>query len=124
MSKIEPRDHCSDGKAMSLSVLEFTIFGLHLFFLLVALVVIQSLNAGKTIREFQVQETEEAFVEKEWDQEESDGEESPFDPTSEPYTMTENPMLRHRTNTNPLREAPPLSTQELSTQELNMDDVD
>ncbi len=80
---------------MSLTVLEFTIFGLHLLFLLAALVAIQTLNPGKAIREVQVQESQEAFVEKEWEEPDSE-EETSFDPTAQTYTMTENPMLRHR----------------------------
>lgn len=103
---------------MSLTVLEFTIFGLHLLFLLAALVAIQTLNPGKAIREVQVQDTQEAFVEKEWEEPDSE-EETSFDPTAQTYTMTENPMLRHRTNTSPLREAPPLPTQELNMAEVD-----
>jgi len=102
---------------MSLSLLEFTIFTLHLLVLLTALIVIQTLNPGKVIREYNEEQT---LRTKEL---EDQAQEVPFDPTTETYTMTENPMLRHRTNTNILREAPPLSTEE-TPEQIRLEDVD
>lgn len=84
---------------MYMTLLEFTVFGLYLGFLLAAILTIQALEQQRL--QFRVEETEEKFVEttdtlEEPSSEEEVGEEPPFNPETEPYTMTENPMLRHR----------------------------
>lgn len=95
-----------------MTLLEFTVFGLYLSFLLAAIVTIQMLEQKRI--QFRVEETEEKFVEspnaeeEPSSEEEETAEESPFNPETEPYTMTENPMLRHR----------------VVDQELDMDAVD
>jgi hypothetical protein len=84
-----------------LTLFEFTILGLYLATLLAFLVAIQVMNPGKAIREalhpetMEGVESDEQFAELELEEPDSD-EEVPFDPTKEAFTMTENPMLRHR----------------------------
>ncbi len=43
-----------------------------------------------------IEDTDEKFVQSELEEPESDDEHPPFNPETETYTMTENPMLRHR----------------------------
>ncbi len=78
---------------------EFTIFILYLFSLASFVTIVYILNPGRAIREamdIRYQETNEKFVNLEWEEPDSDEEIKPFDPAKEDYTMTENPMLRHR----------------------------
>jgi len=59
---------------------------------------IQTLDLARKLREekeIQVVDTKEEFAEAPFE-EDSDEEETPFDPSKESYTMTENPILRHR----------------------------
>ena len=73
-----------------MSFLEFFILAIYLSFLLSVIVVIQVLNPGKAIREAQkVEVVEEPFLD-------SEDEKPEFNPETEEYEMTENPMLRHR----------------------------
>lgn len=93
-----------------MSLLEFTIFGFYLAFLVAGIVTIQMLEASRL--QLRGEETEEKFAEtsalEEPSSDEASAEEEdlveeppseeapPFNPETEPYTMTENPMLRHR----------------------------
>ena len=86
---------------MTMTLLEFTVFGLYLLFLIVAMVTVQVVEAKRL--QIRVEDTDEKFVETAEEEEEEEeevteegGEEPPFNPEVEPYTMTENPMLRHR----------------------------
>ena len=83
-----------------LTLYEFTIFGLYLATLLAFLVTIQVMNPGKAIREameVRYEESKEKFAELEFEEPPSESDEDvSFDPAKESFTMTENPMLRHR----------------------------
>lgn len=80
-----------------MSLLEFFILAIYLSFLTSVIVAIQVLNPGKAMREAQkVEVVEEPFLESELEEPESEEEKAPFNPETEQYTMTENPMLRHR----------------------------
>ncbi len=85
-----------------LTLYEFTIFGIHLAILLAWLIAIQMLNPGKAVREalhpetIEAVESNEKFVQAEFEEPDSDSEQEPFNPEKENFTMTENPMLRHR----------------------------
>lgn len=79
-----------------LTLFEFTVFGMYLAILLAIIVGIQVYNPGKHMREsFDVQESTETFAESDFQEPDSD-EEVEYDPSKENFTMTENPMLRHR----------------------------
>ena len=74
-----------------MSLFEFFILGLYLSFLTSIIVAIQIINPGKAIREAQKGE-----IDSELEEEMPEDEKPPFNPETEEYTMTENPMLRHR----------------------------
>jgi hypothetical protein len=79
-----------------LTLFEFSVFGIYLAMLLALIVGVQVYNPSKFVREsLEVQESTEPFVESELIDPDSD-EDQVFDPSKETYTMTENPMLRHR----------------------------
>jgi hypothetical protein len=78
-----------------MSFLEFFILGSYLCLLASVIVAIQVFQLGKTIedkKEQTLEIVEEPFLESESELEEK----KPFNPETEEYTMTENPMLRHR----------------------------
>jgi hypothetical protein len=81
-----------------MSPLEFVVFALYMTFLLFAIVTIQSLEASRL--QMRGEESEETLVESETVEESASEdervEEASFSAESEEYTMTENPMLRHR----------------------------
>lgn len=84
-----------------MTLLEFTIFALYLAMITFTIVLIQIYNPGQFVRkpmEFAIEESLETFDEKVFEEpiSDSDAEPESFDPTKESYTMTENPMLRHR----------------------------
>lgn len=83
-----------------MTLLEFTIFGIYFAMLTITIVLIQIYNPGQYARrpiEFAIEESLETFDEKVFEEPDSDSEaEESFDPTKETFTMTENPMLRHR----------------------------
>ena len=65
--------------------------------LTIFVVVIQIYQPGKQTSEtILVEDTQEAFVESEMEEPDSEDEKPPFNPETEKYEMTENPMLRHR----------------------------
>lgn len=82
-----------------MSVLELTVVVLYLLLIAMSAVMIQMLDLGRRMREQQesmkVVETEEKFAESSFEDTDSEEEEA-FDPSKENYTMTENPILRHR----------------------------
>jgi len=84
-----------------MSVLELTVVVLYLLLLAMSILMIQMLDLGRRLREQQesikVVETEEEFVDTAFEEDDSEEEKAPFDPSKEDYTMTENPILRHRT---------------------------
>jgi len=75
-----------------MSLFEFFILGIYLSFLTSIIVLIQVFNPGKMTREYQTMKV----LESEFEEPESEDERPPFNPETEEYTMTENPMLRHR----------------------------
>lgn len=76
-----------------MSFLEFFILVSYLCLLASVIVAIQVFQLGKPVKETQNLEiVEEPFLESESELEEK----KPFNPETEDYTMTENPMLRHR----------------------------
>lgn len=80
-----------------MTLFEFFIFGLYITMLTSVIVAIQVFNVGKLTREMQTVEfKEEQCVETEFEEPDSDDERPPFNPETETYEMTENPMLRHR----------------------------
>ena len=84
-----------------MNLFEFFYLAIYLSFLTGVIAAIQIYNPGKMTREFMIETTKE--METEVNQEsyvDSDEEDTkqPFNPEEEDYTMTENPMLRHRTN--------------------------
>ena len=80
-----------------MNFLEFLTFAIYLSFLASIILALQIYNPGKQIREaIHIEESDEKFDEKVFEEPDSDEEEVPFDPSKEDYTMTENPMLRHR----------------------------
>jgi hypothetical protein len=82
-----------------MSVLELTVVVLYILLIALSAVMIQMLDLGRRLREereIQVVETKEQFVDASFDASDSEEEETPFDPSKETYSMTENPILRHR----------------------------
>ena len=81
-----------------MSLLEFLIFGLYLAMLSLGIVGVQILEQMRlaNIRQLTIEDTDEKFVESELEEPDSDDEQKPFNPETEDYAMTENPMLRHR----------------------------
>jgi hypothetical protein len=78
-----------------MSLFEFFYLGMYLCLLTSIIVVIQVYQPGKTLedkKEQTLEIVEEPFLESESELEEK----KPFNPETEEYTMTENPMLRHR----------------------------
>lgn len=75
---------------MSMTLFEFFIVGFYLAMLTSLMVAIQVLDASRIVREsLAVEQSDEKFAD-------SDDECTPFNPETETYEMTENPMLRHR----------------------------
>lgn len=65
--------------------------------LVAGMIGIQLLQEGKLpLPTLAVEDTQEKLVESELEEPDSDDENPPFNPETEDYTMTENPMLRHR----------------------------
>lgn len=81
-----------------MNMFEFTVFGIYLTMLTLTIVAIQYFNPGKAVREeLTIEYTEEKMSESELEEpDSSEGENPPFNPETECYTMTENPILRHR----------------------------
>ena len=81
-----------------MTLLEFLIFGLYLAMLTLGMIGVQILEQMRLSNKQEVvaEETNEKFVELELEEPESDDEQPPFNPETETYTMTENPILRHR----------------------------
>lgn len=78
------------------TITELIVLSVYITTIIVAILAIQILNPGQAIREsMKVQETNEKFVQADFEEPDSD-EEPPFNPQTEEYTMEENPMLRHR----------------------------
>ena len=81
-----------------MTLLEFLIFGLYLAMLTLGIIGVQILEEMRLANKQQitVEDTDEKFVQSELEEPASDDEQPPFNPETEQYTMTENPMLRHR----------------------------
>ncbi len=80
-----------------MTLFEFFIFGLYLATLTIAIVGIQIVNPGKAIREnLAIEDMPEKTANAEMEEPDSEEDHPPFNPETEDYTMTENPMLRHR----------------------------
>jgi hypothetical protein len=79
-------------------LLEFLILGLYLAMLLVGIVGIQLLEEVRLARkDLTVEEGEEEIAQADFEEPESEEEHpSTFNPETEQFTMSENPMLRHR----------------------------
>jgi hypothetical protein len=76
-----------------MSLFEFLYIGFYLGFLTAIIVMLQLLEVVKITQTTNAKKVD-------LPQEEDEDEETPtklFDPQNEPYTMTENPMFRHRT---------------------------
>ena len=84
---------------MYMTLLEFILLGFYLALLLAAMVTIQMLESQRL--QLRVEETAEKFVESGSFEEPSSDDEVPLqeaaDPEKDEYSMTENPMFRHRT---------------------------
>lgn len=82
---------------MSLTLFEFTVFGIYLALMTLTILLLQIYNPGKQIRET-IEYSQKEFAESVFEEpdSDSDGEEKTFDPTKETFAMTENPMLRRR----------------------------
>lgn len=77
-----------------LSSLEILVFVVYLSFVFSTVALVLYFNPGKQMREaFQVEDTEEKFVQAELEEPSSESEQSE---SEEEYIMTENPMLRQR----------------------------
>ena len=83
-----------------MSLLEFLIFGIYLAMLGLGIVGVQILEQMRlaNIRQLTIEDTDEKFVQSELEEPDSDDEQKPFNPETEDYAMTENPMLRQRVN--------------------------
>ena len=82
-----------------MNTFEILIFTIYFSMLLVSLVAIQIYNPGKLVREQMVVEnTDEKFIQSEFEEPDSDCDNNKpsFNPETETYTMTENPILRRR----------------------------
>ena len=84
-----------------MTLLEFLIFGIYLAMITASLIMIQIYNPGAAIREHMtIEDKGEPFVNQELEEPDSEPDtkdaKAPFDPEKETYTMTENPILRHR----------------------------
>jgi len=81
-----------------MSLLEFLIFGLYLAMLTLGILGVQILEQMRlaNMKQLTIEDSSEKFVESEFEEPDSDDEQAPFNPDTEQYTMTENPMLRHR----------------------------
>jgi len=73
-----------------LTLLEFTIFGAYLAVLAVLMALIQIYKPGEQ------KQSSEAFVEDTLDVSDSEEETAQFNPETEPFQMTENPMFSHQ----------------------------
>jgi hypothetical protein len=84
-----------------MTLLEFLIFGLYLAMLTLGILGVQILEEMRLKNKQLVvlEDSDEKFVESELEEPSSEDEHPPFNPESEDFTMTENPMLRHRNNT-------------------------
>ena len=71
-----------------LTVLEFTIFGAYLAVLAVLMALIQIYKPGE--------QSYKEVVEDTLDVSDSEEEKAPFNPETEPFQMTENPMFSHQ----------------------------
>jgi hypothetical protein len=79
-----------------MTLYEFTVFGIYLAMLTVILITIQLTNPGKAAREAlhpQIEFPNEKFVEDTYDVSDSEDEKTPFNPETESFKMTENPMF-------------------------------
>lgn len=86
---------------MSLTLFEFAFFGFYLAMITLTVILIQVYNPGGMVREaMTLQDKGEPFAQAEVEEPDSDSDSDlvkpPFNPDTEPYTMTENPMLRNR----------------------------
>ena len=81
-----------------MTLLEFLIFGIYLAMLTLGIIGVQILEQMRLDNKQQItiEDTNEKFVQSEFEEPDSDDEQPPFNPETEQYTMTENPMLRHR----------------------------
>jgi hypothetical protein len=81
-----------------MSLLEFLIFGIYLAMLALGIVGVQLLEQMRlaNLQHLSIEDTQDKVIDSELEEPESDDEQKPFNPDSEDYTMTENPMLRHR----------------------------
>ncbi len=81
-----------------MSLLEFLVFGLYLAMLTLGIIGVQILEEMRLSNKQQitVEDTGEKFAESEFEEPVSEDEHPPFNPETEDFTMTENPMLRHR----------------------------
>lgn len=80
-----------------MTLFEFFVFGLYLAMLIAAMVGIQILDARRPVHQtITVLDSQEKFVQSELEEPESDDDTRPFEPEKEEFTMTENPMFRHR----------------------------
>lgn len=81
-----------------MSLLEFLIFGLYLAMLTLGIIGVQILEQMRLANKQQitVEDTNEKFVQSELEEPDSEDDHPPFNPETETFTMTENPMLRHR----------------------------
>jgi hypothetical protein len=85
-----------------MSLFEFFILALYLSSLASIIVIIQVFQPVKSLQDAKnVEIVEEPFLQSEFEEPDSDEEKTPFNPETENYVMTENPMLRKRN-----REAP------------------
>lgn len=115
---------------MALTLLEFTVFGIYLAMILVSIVIIQTYTPVKQIQEAELDSSETV------EEADSDVQEEPFDPTKESYTMTENPILRHRfsqekndaersaSGLSADRTVPDTETETETVKPMNMEEVD
>ena len=78
-----------------MNLFEFLYFGFYLGFLTSIIVMVQLLEVTN-IREQQIKKVE--VVEEPWEESDIEDMKEPFDPEKENFTMTENPMLRHRSH--------------------------
>jgi hypothetical protein len=86
-----------------MNLFEFLYFGFYLGMLTAMIVAIQTFES-RYQKSISVEVVEEPFLEKEQEQElEEPGSEEEKEAPAEEYTMTENPMFRHR-NVTPLVE--------------------
>lgn len=82
-----------------MSLLEFLIFGLYLAMLTLGILGVQILEQMRLAnsKQLSIEDSNEKFVQSELEEPDSEDEQpASFNPESEDYTMTENPMIRHR----------------------------